>query len=108
MAYRQPTDIEIRDKLKVECPDLIKQAGLTQLDFGKLFLNSEGEAILGTLEPVTALFFGVTVFHEVLTFKIICGIILILLAVIGVILKPDYHKWIFLKPGHDTETGESN
>lgn len=50
MAYRQPTDIEIRDKLKVECPDLIKQAGLTQLDFGKLFLNSEGEAILGTLE----------------------------------------------------------
>ena len=50
MAYIQPTDIEIREKLKVECPELIKQAGLTQLDFGKLFLNSEGEAIVGSIE----------------------------------------------------------
>lgn len=50
MAYVQPTDIEIREKLKVECPELLKQAGLTQLDFGKLFLNSEGEAIVGSIE----------------------------------------------------------
>lgn len=53
MAYIQPTDIEIREKLKVECPELIKQAGLTQLDFGKLFLNSEGEAIVGSIEQNT-------------------------------------------------------
>ena len=71
-------------------------------------LGATPAAILGTLEPVTALFFGVTVFHEVLTFKIICGIILILAAVVGVILKPDYHKWIFLKPGHDTENCDNN
>lgn len=50
MAYIQPTDIEIREKLKMECPELIKQAGLTQLDFGKLFLNSEGEAIVGSIK----------------------------------------------------------
>ena len=66
-------------------------------------LGATPAAILGTLEPVTALFFGVVVFHETLTPKIICGIILILLAVIGVILKPDYHKDLFLKPGHNTE-----
>ncbi len=71
-------------------------------------LGATPAAILGTLEPVTALFFGVTVFHEVLTFKIIYGIILILAAVVGVILKPDYHKWIFLKPGHDTENCDNN
>ena len=53
MAYIQPTDIEIREKLKMECPELIKQAGLTQLDFGKLFLNSEGEAIVGSIEQNT-------------------------------------------------------
>lgn len=53
MAYVQPTDIEIREKLKEECPELIKQAGLTQLDFGKLFLNSEGEAIVGSIEQNT-------------------------------------------------------
>lgn len=50
MAYRQPTDLQLREKLKVNCPDLIKQAGLTQLDFGKLFLNSEGEAILDSFQ----------------------------------------------------------
>lgn len=53
MAYVQPTDIEIREKLKMECPELIKQAGLTQLDFGKLFLNSEAEAIVGSIEQNT-------------------------------------------------------
>ncbi len=70
-------------------------------------LGATPAAILGTLEPVTALFFGVIVFQEILTFKIICGIALILIAVIGVILKPDYHQGIFLKPGHDTENCEN-
>lgn len=53
MAYRQPSDIEIRDKLKVECPGLIKQAGLTQIDFGKLFLDEEGEAYFALGEQTT-------------------------------------------------------
>lgn len=44
-------------------------------------------AILGALEPLTALFFGVLLFGEILTFKIILGIILILSGVILIILK---------------------
>lgn len=42
-------------------------------------------AILGALEPLTALFIGITLFGEVLTAKIIFGIILILSGVILVI-----------------------
>ena len=38
-------------------------------------------AILGALEPVTAVFFGVTVFGEALTPRIVCGIVMIILAV---------------------------
>ena len=38
-------------------------------------------AILGALEPLTAVFFGVTVFGESLTLRLCCGIILIILAV---------------------------
>ena len=38
-------------------------------------------AILGALEPVTAVFFGVTIFGESLTLRLTCGIILIILAV---------------------------
>ena len=38
-------------------------------------------AILGALEPVTAVFFGVAVFGEALTPRIGCGILLIILAV---------------------------
>ena len=40
-----------------------------------------GSAILGALEPVTAVFFGVAVFGEALTPRIGCGILLIILAV---------------------------
>ena len=38
-------------------------------------------AILGALEPVTAVFFGVTVFGEELTLRILCGILMIVAAV---------------------------
>ena len=38
-------------------------------------------AILGALEPATAIFFGVTVFHEQLTMRDICGLLLIIMAV---------------------------
>lgn len=50
-------------------------------------LGATPAAILGTLEPVTALFIGVVVFHETLTLKIIFGVIFILISVIGVILN---------------------
>lgn len=45
------------------------------------YIGSTPTAILGALEPVTAVFFGVVVFGETLTLRIICGIILIIMAV---------------------------
>lgn len=45
------------------------------------YIGSTPTAILGALEPLTAVFFGVTVFGEVLTFRLGCGIVLIILAV---------------------------
>ncbi len=50
-------------------------------------VGSTKTAILGCLEPLTALFFGVIIFHEQITLKMTFGIILILLAVIIIILK---------------------
>lgn len=50
-------------------------------------IGSIPTSILGALEPLTAIFFGVTIFGEVLTPKIIAGIILILFAVLMVILE---------------------
>lgn len=45
------------------------------------YIGSTPTAILGALEPVTAVCFGVAVFGEVLTPRIACGIVLIILAV---------------------------
>ena len=45
------------------------------------YIGSTPTAILGALEPVTAIFFGVTIFGEVLTSRIIFGICLIILSV---------------------------
>lgn len=45
------------------------------------YIGSTPAAILGALEPVTALFFGVLVFHEQLTPRIILGVVLVLAAV---------------------------
>lgn len=45
------------------------------------YIGSTPTAILGALEPVTAIFFGVLVFGESLTLRIISGIILIIFAV---------------------------
>lgn len=45
------------------------------------YIGSTPTAILGALEPVTAVFFGVTIFGESLTPRIGCGILLIILAV---------------------------
>lgn len=45
------------------------------------YIGSTPTAILGALEPVTAVFFGVTIFGEVLTSRLVAGILLIILAV---------------------------
>ncbi|WP_297905400.1 DMT family transporter [uncultured Parabacteroides sp.] len=45
------------------------------------YIGSTPTAILGALEPLTAVFFGVTVFGESLTLRLCCGIIMIILAV---------------------------
>lgn len=53
------------------------------------YIGSTPAAILGALEPLTALVIGVTVFGEALTPRIVCGILLILTAVMLVIMgKP--------------------
>lgn len=50
------------------------------------YIGSTPTAILGALEPVTALFFGVMIFGEELTLRIVCGILLIILSVVLIIL----------------------
>ena len=55
------------------------------ITFAIKFIGATKTAIIGALEPLTALFFGVIFFHEILTFKIIIGIGLIFLGVILVI-----------------------
>ncbi len=49
------------------------------------YIGSTPTAILGALEPVTAIFFGITVFDETLTFRESVGLILIIIAVTFVI-----------------------
>lgn len=49
------------------------------------YIGSTPTAILGALEPVTALIFGVTIFGETLTPRLIAGIIMIILAVTFII-----------------------
>lgn len=39
-------NIDIRNRLKVECPDILKQAGISQVDFGKLFLHTPTDELL--------------------------------------------------------------
>lgn len=50
-------------------------------------IGSTRTAILGSLEPLTALFFGVTVFHEELTLRIILGVVAVLSGVILIVLR---------------------
>lgn len=49
------------------------------------FIGSTPTAILGALEPVTAIFFGVTIFGESLTLRLMIGILMIILAVTMII-----------------------
>lgn len=54
-------------------------------------IGSTPTAILGALEPVTALFFGVAVFGERLTPRIVAGVVLILIAVTLIIAGKSLH-----------------
>lgn len=45
------------------------------------YIGATPTAILGALEPVTAVIFGVTIFGEQLTPRIVCGMLLIIIAV---------------------------
>ncbi len=51
------------------------------------YIGATAAAILGALEPLTAMAIGVMVFHEEITIRIVIGIVLILAAVILVALK---------------------
>ncbi len=58
------------------------------------YVGATTTAILGALEPVTAVFFGVTVFGEKLTFRVCSGIALIIFAVALIIVgKPVIAKF---------------
>lgn len=59
--------------------------GFTSLALPRI--GATGTSIIGALEPLTAVFFGVTVFHEELTIRIIFGILLILTSVVLIALK---------------------
>ena len=50
-------------------------------------IGSTNTAILGALEPLTAIFFGIIFFHEQLTIRISIGVILILFGVFLIISK---------------------
>ena len=58
------------------------------------YIGSTPTAILGALEPVTAVFFGVVVFSETLTLRIVCGIILIILAVTFIIADSNIKTYL--------------
>lgn len=64
---------------------LVAMAGAIRL------IGSTPTAILGALEPVTALFFGVVVFGEQLTPRIVSGVVLILVAVTLIIGGKSLH-----------------
>ena len=48
-------------------------------------------AIMGALEPLTAVAIGVMVFGESLTFRLVIGIVLILSAVLLIVLGKNFH-----------------
>lgn len=58
------------------------------------YIGSTPTAILGALEPVTAVFFGVTVFGEVLTPRISLGLVMIIFAVTLVVAGGNVAKYL--------------
>lgn len=64
------------------------------------YVGSTPTAILGALEPITALFFGVMIFGEPLTPRIVLGIILVLSAVTLIIVGKSLVKTIRIRIFH--------
>lgn len=60
-------------------------------------VGSTPTAIMGALEPLTAVVIGITVFHEALTPRLAIGILLILASVILIILGKSFHPHIMTK-----------
>ncbi len=63
-------------------------------------------SILGAMEPVTAVFVGVVVFGEVLTFDVVMGILLILIAVSLIILSKPIQRRFKELPFFKSKTKE--
>ena len=86
------TELQILDRpfawLLVVCLALFPTIiSIETINIAIKFIGSTKTAILGALEPLTAIFFGVLLFQEQLTFKIICGVLLILFGVILIIIR---------------------
>lgn len=60
---------------------------LVSMGIAVRIIGSTPTAIMGALEPLTAVVIGLTVFHETLTVNLVAGILLILTAVITIILS---------------------
>ena len=61
--------------------------------FGAIqYIGSTSTAILGALEPVTAVFFGVVIFGEQFTSRIFTGLLLIITGVTMVIASSTIHR----------------
>jgi len=60
---------------------------LVSMGIAVRIIGSTPTAIMGALEPLTAVVIGLTVFHEALTVNLVTGIALILAAVITIILS---------------------
>jgi len=58
------------------------------------YIGSTPTAILGALEPVTAIFFGITIFGERLTLREGIGIVIIIVAVTLVIMDSLLHRYL--------------
>lgn len=86
------TELQILDRpfawLLVVCLALFPTIiSIETINIAIKFIGSTKTAILGALEPLTAIFFGVLLFHEQLTFRIICGVLLILFGVLLIITR---------------------
>lgn len=68
-------------------------------------------AIIGALEPVTALVIGVAVFGELLTVRIVCGALMIFVAVMLIVARPLFGRFIphtrIHAPGNDSPRPQS-
>ena len=60
---------------------------LVSMGISVRIIGSTPTAIMGALEPLTAVVIGLTVFHEAMTVNLAAGILLILIAVVTIILS---------------------